>query len=95
MTKFTEPEITKLLDTMIGPTDAYGDSAVDSEHLENLRLLIDVTNWCLDGLMWASGTRHRPEHSMREIGETAFSALMEIRQWIKDITKEGDADVQT
>jgi len=88
MNAFSDREITKVLNAMIGPTDAEGDSAVDAVRLDSLRTLIDVTNWCLDGLLYATKTRHRQEASMREIGETAFSALLEIKQWIQEVEEE-------
>lgn len=86
--KLTENEIIKLLDNLIGPTEAYGDSAVDEKILKNLKTLIDVTNWCLDGIQQSSRTRHNTEYSMRKIGETAYSALLEYADWIREIRME-------
>ena len=83
--KLTENEIIKLLDNLIGPTEAYGDSAVDEKILSTLKTLIDVTNWCLDGVKQSAGTLHRPEDSMRRIGATAMSALLEWEEWIRGI----------
>lgn len=84
--KLTGNEIIKLLDNLIGPTEAYGDSAVDEKVLKNLKTLIDVTYWCLDGLKQSSETIHREEGSMREIGATALSALLEYEDWIHEIS---------
>ena len=39
-------EIIRLLDNLIGPVEAYGDSAADEKVLQNLKTLIDVANWC-------------------------------------------------
>ena len=78
----TAPEIIRLLDELVGPTEAYGDSALDKAVLSNVKTVIDISNWALDRLRIASLSRHRPEASMREIGETAFSALDEYRYWI-------------
>ena len=83
--KLTGNEIIKLLDNLIGSTEAYGDSAVDEKVMKNLKTLIDVTNWCLDGVQHSAGTLHRPEDSMRRIGATAMSALLEWEEWIRDI----------
>ncbi len=77
-------EIIKLLDILIGGTEAVGDSATDKKVEENLMKLIDVTNWCIDGIAQSAETRHKPEYSMREIGERAFSALDEIRNWLQE-----------
>ena len=83
---FESKEITKLLDVMIGKTEAVGESDEDERRLDNLRTLIDVTNWCMDGLQFAMDSgQGRPEASMREIGYTAQSALDEYRSWIDDL----------
>lgn len=47
---FETSEITKLLDVLIGKTDAVGETNEDNRRLDNIKTLIDVTNWCLDGL---------------------------------------------
>lgn len=83
--KMTSEEIIKLLDNLIGPTEAYGDSAVDEKILVNLKTLIDVTNWCLDGVKQSAGALHRTEDSMRRIGATAMSALLEWEEWIRGV----------
>ena len=86
--KLNDQEIIKLLDNLIGPIEAYGDSSTDEKVLQNLKTLIDVTNWCLDGVAQASETRHRLEYSMRNVGETAFSAMCEWREWLTERMNE-------
>lgn len=76
-------EIIKLLEILIGETKAMGDSALDEKVEHNLKVLIDVTDWCLEGVARASETRHRPEYSMQKIGERAFKALYEWRDWLE------------
>ena len=77
-------EIIKLLDILIGPVEATGDVNVDDEINENLMTLIDVTNYCLDGVMFASETRHSLEDSKRRVGERAFSAMAEWNEWLSE-----------
>lgn len=77
-------EIIKLLEILIGGTEAVGDSSVDGKVEKNLMKLIDITNWCLDGVAQSSETRHRFEHSMRNIGERAFSAMDEWKTWLQE-----------
>lgn len=77
-------EIIKLLEILIGTTEAVGDSAVDDKIESNLEALIDVANWCMDGVSQSASTRHRPEYSMRKVGERAFSALCEWEEWLKE-----------
>lgn len=80
-------EIVKLLEILIGTTEAVGDSAYDDKIESNLKTLIDVANWCMDSVSQSASTRHRPEYSMRKIGERAFSALCEWEEWLKERTQ--------
>ena len=79
-----DKEIIKLLEILIGNTEAVGDSAVDDKIDSNLKTLIDIANWCMDGVSQSASTRHRPEYSMRKVGERAFSALCEWEEWLKE-----------
>ena len=78
-----DKEIIKLLEILIGTTEAVGDSAVDDKIESNLKTLIDVANWCMDSVSQSASTKHRPEYSMRKVGERAFSALCEWEGWLK------------
>ena len=86
--KLTSKEIIKVLDTLIGPTEAIGDSAADHAIEHNLMTLIDIVNWCLDGVSDSASTRYRFEGSMRDVGERAFTALDEWRNWLDERIKE-------
>ena len=86
---FETHEITKLLDVLIGKVEAVGETEEDERRLDNLKTLIDVTNWCLDGLQFAMASGHgRAEYSMVEIGWTAQRALDEYSTWITDVLEE-------
>ena len=90
---FETKEITKLLDALIGEVEAVGETNEDKRRLDNLKTLIDVTNWCLDGLQFAmSSGRGRAEYSMAEIGHTAWCALDEYEKWIAEVLEEGAND---
>ena len=86
--RFTSREITKVLGTLIGGTTAVGDSTLDHEIEENLKTLIDVVNWCLDGIADSANTRHNYQGSMRDIGERAFSAMCGWQAWLTDTIYE-------
>ena len=93
---FETGEITKLLDVLIGKTEAVGETNEDKRRLDNLKTLIDVTNWCLDGLQFAMASGYgRPEYSMAEIRYTAQCALDEYGRWIADVLDEQIADRKT
>lgn len=84
--RFETSEITKLLDMLIGEVEAVGETNADKIRLDNLKTLIDVTNWCLDGLEYAMASgRGRPEYSMGEISYTAQCALDEYGRWITKV----------
>lgn len=80
-------EIIKVLDTLIGKTRAVGDSWEDNKIEQNLMTLIDVTNWCLDEIVFSSNTRDRTEYSMRIVGNRAYGALLDYKKWLNDVTE--------
>lgn len=87
--RFETSEITKLLDILIGEVEAVGETNEDNRRLDNLKTLIDVTNWCLDGLQFAMASGYgRPEWSMAEISYTAQCALDEYGKWIAEVLEE-------
>ena len=87
--RFETNEITKLLDALIGDVEAVGETNEDNRRLDNLKTLIDVTNWCLDGLEFAMASGYgRPEYSMAEISYTAQCALDEYGKWIAEVLEE-------
>ena len=87
--RFETNEITKLLDVLIGDVEAVGETNADNRRLDNLKTLIDVTNWCLDGLQFAMASGYgRPERSMAEISYTAQCALNEYGKWISEVLEE-------
>lgn len=86
---FETKEITKLLNVLIGDVEAVGETNEDNRRLDNLKTLIDVTNWCLDGLEFAMASGYgRPEWSMAEISYTAQCALDEYGKWIDEVLDE-------
>lgn len=90
MNKFNSSEIIKLIDNLVGNTEAVGESNVDEKALENLKILIDITNWCLDGIHQSSEACGRPEWSMNKIGFTAKCALDEYRVWLNELWDENE-----
>lgn len=89
MRTFESKEITKLLDALIGKVEAVGETNEDERRLDNLKTLIYVTNWCLDGLEYAMASgRGRAEWSMQNIRQTAQLALDEYKTWIADVLND-------
>lgn len=88
MTKFNHNEIEKLLNAMIGETCPVADSEIDRQINENLMLLIDVINWCLDGVYSAASYRKSPYGSQRVVGERAYAAMLEWKEWLGNVEDE-------
>jgi hypothetical protein len=85
MARLKSNEIIKLLEILIGDVEAVGESNADERRLENLKTLIDVTDWCMDGLEFAMESgQGRFEASMQEISHTAKRALDGFRNWLNN-----------
>lgn len=88
--KMTATEIIRLLEILIGPTTAVGETNADERILANLRTLIDVADWCVDGVSQSSETMGRSEWSMHKVGFYAKCALDGWRTWLEDVCGEGE-----
>lgn len=90
MKRLDSGEIINLLDNLIGGTRAVGDSCADVKIEKNLMTLIDVANWCIEGVAQSSETKNRTEWSMRRIGEKAFGALIDWKEWLAERSEDGE-----
>lgn len=85
--KLSSGTINMLLDNLIGETAPVGDTWIDHDRLLNLKTLIDVVNYCLDGVK-RSAESEGFEYSVVENRETAIGALLEWRDWINEVMEE-------
>ncbi len=88
MEKMTSKEVCKLLKNVIGETEPIAETYADEQREENLKTLIDVGNWVLDGLYFAADHRKDPYYSSSRVGERAYSAMLEWKEWIARIEEE-------
>lgn len=88
MAKMTSDEICKLLDIFIGETEPWADSTVDAERYENLNTLIDICFWAIHRLYIVSKYRTSPYWSSKEIGEKAYSAMMDLKAQCEELESE-------
>ncbi len=86
--KMTASEIIRLLEILIGTTNAVGETNADEQIHKNLQTLIDVVNWGLESIHTSSFTCGRPEYSMHNVGYDAKCALDEWRMWLEDVCGE-------
>ena len=68
----------QILMRMNGPVVAVGAHQEDKERLKNLRQLIATTRELLEKIEDAARSKNNPQASMKEIGETAQQALIDI-----------------
>lgn len=80
----TGQEIIKVIETLVGPIEATGEGYEDRKRLENLKTLIETTDWCIGSLLSASNAISRFEYSMFQIGKTANDALVEIERTLQE-----------
>lgn len=82
MRRLSSSEICNLNEILIGGTEPIGETNYDLEVENNLRRLIDLGNWVLDGLYFAAQYHNRTEYSMNQVGERAKAAMMDWRDWL-------------
>lgn len=85
---FTSDEIIKLTSAMVGSVYPVADAAIDPYIKDNVKTIVDVVNWALGELAESASNRHSPYGSQRDVGELAYSALLEWEGWLKDIEIE-------
>ena len=86
--KMTSREICKLLEIIVGGTEPVADAAIDDAVNENLKTLIDIGDWVLDGLLYAAEHRKDPYYSSQTIGERAYACMLEWKDWLAEKEEE-------
>ena len=82
MTKdFNSAEIIKLLDILIGNTEATDNENANIRALERLEVLCEVTDWCTDGIAFAMCTWNSEDQSQRDIGSRAVRWMDDVAEW--------------
>lgn len=82
MKKLSSNEICNLLENLVGLTEPQAESAIDDEVEQNIKTLIDIGDWVLDGLLFAAEHRKDPYYSSRTIGERAYAVMLEWKDWL-------------
>ena len=75
MSDLSGSEIIKVVYCMIGATEAYGDSYIDHDRLNNQKKLEELAEWVIAELCRNTKYTSRYEYSMKEIGEDARKFL--------------------
>lgn len=88
MKKLNSNEICNLLENLIGITEPQAESAIDEKVEENLKTLIDIGDWVLDGMYYTAKHRKDSYYSSYNIGEYAYSTMLEWKDWLEQKEKE-------
>ena len=75
MSDLSGSEIIRVVDELIGATEAYGDSCIDHDRLNNQHKLEELAEWVIAELCRNTKYTSRHEYSMKEIGEDARKFL--------------------
>ena len=75
MSALSGSEIIRVVDELIGATEAYGDSYIDHDRLNNQKKLEELAEWVIAELCRNTKYTSRYEYSMKEIGEDARKFL--------------------
>lgn len=82
--KLTSEEVIKLVCNVIGSIHPVGDSRIDADHLDNLKVMIDLTEWCVGQIYDASLNENSEMSSVRQIGIKARDAIRDMHAYTID-----------
>ena len=83
--KLDSNEICNLLDALIGLVEPQADSSIDEKVKENLKTVRDIWEWAMDIFYYAAKHRNDIYDSSKEIGEIAYSVMLEWKDWLEQI----------
>lgn len=83
MSEFTDTEIIKLMDKLIGCTEPQGESALDTQVAKNIGMLFNVIEWYLDSLCETAKHRKSYMYSVKYIGEMAYEGLKDWKEMLE------------
>lgn len=75
-------EIYDVINKLIGKIEPYGDSNIDKERMENLKIHVDIIYKMIEDLIEVAKYKNRPEYSIRVLALTAYEELLEIKRMI-------------
>ena len=82
--KLSAHEICNLLEILVGSTEPQGETAIDDRVEQNLKILIDIGDWVLDGLYYTAQHRKDVWYSSKTIGERAYAVMLEWKEWLAE-----------
>lgn len=80
--------VLKVIRTLVGDIEPYGDSGIDRERTENLETLLYIMDDLLYDVQKVADYKDRHEGSMRTMGEKAYTMLKFWRDELNKFTEE-------
>lgn len=88
MVRLTSNEIIKLLNVLLSSLEPIGETNYDRQVADNLRIVLDISSWCLDRMLIARKYIEKSEYSMCQVGINADCYIKELRKWLNIIEEE-------
>lgn len=85
MIKLTSNEIIKLLNVLLGSLEPIGETNYDREVSDNLKIVSDISSWCLDRMLIARKYIEKSEYSMSQVGINAECYIKGLKKWLNII----------
>ena len=82
--KLTSEEVIKLVCNVIGSIHPVGDSRIDADHLNNLNVMIDLTEWCVGQIYSTSLNKDSEMSSVNQIVTKARDAIRDMHAYTID-----------
>lgn len=94
MSALSGSEIIRVVDELIGATEAYGDSYIDHDRLNNQKKLEELAECLIADLCSNANYASRHEYSMKEIGEDArqFLGFLVEEYGLNDFVRKEEND---
>lgn len=86
--KLASYEIIKLLNVLVGSSEPIGDSNYDRQAADNLKIVADIGDWCLDRVLTARKYIDRSEYSMCQVGINADCYIRDWKKYLINIEEE-------
>lgn len=71
-----------VVDKLTGRCYPYGDTSIDNDRMQNLKLKMELTDHLLDEIMESSKLYERPEASIQHISNKARGYLKDVNEWL-------------
>lgn len=86
--------MTAVVEKLTGRCHPHGDSSIDAERKENLKIKIAVAESLFAKIIDAGKLYDRAEYSIQDISNTANQWLVDMRDWLNEIDYLPKGDIE-